>query len=523
MIFIAGSLVAALHYWNFPPTALHEEVTVIEALETQSTERSSTADKSETPLKFTVLLLFAITLGAVIVRGIEASARPFDYPHAFVSADVATTARTFAQVGVLHLHGVPVDNNPPIAAEDLYTHWPPLLPILLSLCYRAFGISERVAHLLMLSILALTAGLVARIGQRWLGTIGGALAGFFWLTLPVTLQFGHLVCQQSLMTLFMVAAVLAFLHDKYAFGAGLLFLGAVASWEIVLVAVGLSLVSLWRPELRRSAVASAMGTGAGIVCVAALYLLSNRGVAMDTLQSAMFYMGLSRSYSNALLTQPQISIGTGEQFRRMLLNNVWMLGPLGLGAVLQLFAARIRNAAFLAASLSTPWLVWCIAMRNHMARHQFEFVIAAPFVALALAWMASARSKYPGLKIALLAALAGLQIVALPKPSMGDGYDPAALIRYARGIREFTEPNSIVIAPLVSAVPLYYSERHIVRGVTSSDLAALELPILRREFPASPIYIAGPPSLAGMFGDQQVVASNADVVILRPSDLDRGR
>jgi hypothetical protein len=79
------------------------------------------------------------------------------------------------------------------------------------------------------------------------------MAGFFWLTLPVTLQFGHLVSQQSLMTLFMVAAVLAFITDKTVVGASLLFLGALSSWEIVLLVPGLYVASRWHPELRHSA------------------------------------------------------------------------------------------------------------------------------------------------------------------------------------------------------------------------------------------------------------------------------
>ena len=489
---------------------------VIETREAQPPESRSTVDKPQVLLKLAVVFLFVVTLAVTVVRSIETSGRPFDYPHAFVSADVATTARTFSHVGILHLHGVPVDNNPPIGSEDSYTHWPPLLPLLLSLCYRAFGTSERVAHLLMLCILITTAILVFRLGQRWLGTIGGAIAGFFWLTLPVTLQFGHLVSQQALMTLFMVAAVLAFFNDKNALGAVLLFFGALSSWEIILLVPGLYLASRWHPELRRSARASAIGAGTGVACIAALYLLSSPGLAVDALQAAKFYMGLSPSYSHTL--PPQLSISAGEQIGRMLLNNVWTLGPLGLGAIIQLFTARVHNRILLLASLATPWLVWCAVMRNHMARHHFEFVIAAPLAALALAWMATIPSKNPTPKMAILIGLVGIQALILPKPVISDGYDPAALIRYARGIREFTPPNSIVMAPLISAVPLYYSERHIIRGIDSADMATRELPTIRKEFPASPIYLAVPPFLAGNFPNNRVVASNADVVIMRPSE-----
>jgi hypothetical protein len=488
--------------------------------ETQATEPRSMAQHPAT-LKLAAVLLFAIALAVTLVRGIRTSAEPFDYPHAFVSADVATAARTFAEAGILHLHAVPVNNNPPIAAEDAYTHWPPLLPILLSLCFRIFGVSERVAHLLMLAILVATALLIFRLGQRWLGIPAGALAGFFYLTLPVTLQFGHLVSQQALMTLFLVAATLAFLEDHALAGSILIFVGALTSWEIVLVVPGLLVASRWRPELRRSAIASAIGAGAGVACVAGLYLINSPGLAVDALQTAKFYMGLSPSYSRMLPAQ-QTALTFSEQVRRMLLNNVWMLGPLGLGAAFLLFTTRVHNRVLLLASLSTPWLVWCVAMRNHMARHEFEFVIAAPFIAVALAWLATAPSKSPTLRIATVAALAAIQILALPKPHISDGYDPAALIRYAQAIRQFTPPDAIVMAPVVSAVPLYYSQRHLVRGVNSPSAAALQLPSLRRQFPSSPIYLAVPPTLAGSFAatnfpSSQVASSTSDGVIIRLS------
>jgi hypothetical protein len=489
---------------------------VIDALEIHPTGQRSKPDASQIARKVAVVVLFLIAAAATFARQIKASTEPFDYPHAFVSADVATTARTFATIGVFHLRGVPVNNNPPIGSEDSYTHWPPLLPILLSMCYRAFGTSEKVAHLLMVGILFTTAILIVCLGQRWIGLTGGALAGFFWLILPVTQQFGHLVSQQSLMTLFMVAAALAFLTDHNAIGAGLVFLGALTSWEIVLVVPGLFLASRWQPDVRRCAIASAIGAGTAVAFVAALYLSCSPRLAVDALQAAKFYLGLSPSYSHSL--PPQRPLGQAEQVRLMLLNNVWMLGPLGLGAAIQLFAARMHDRALLIASLATPWLVWSLAMRNHMARHHFEFAIGAPFVALALAWMATLPSKHPALKIGIFAALAGIQVAILPKPSISDGYDPRALIRYAQGIRQSTESNAIVLAPLISAVPLYYSERHIIRGMDDPQSVALQLPILRREFPSSPIYLALPPALAGGFPGLPVVTANADVVILRLSD-----
>ena len=299
----------------------------------------ATAERSGRILTVSAVLLFVITLAVTVIRGIESSPREFNYPHAFESADVATTARTFVKVGIFHLHGMPVNNNPPVDGRDFYSHWPPLLPILLSLFFRVFGVSERTAHLLMLCVLLTTAILVFRVGQRWLGTVGGALAGYFWLTLPVTLQFGHMVVQQPFMTTFMVAAVLAFIEGRDTAGAVMLFLGALSSWEIVLVAVGLVIAARWRPQLRRPAVVATIGAGAGVLCVAALYLWNSPELARDALQTAKFYMGISPSYSHRMTFQ-QIQI---NQESRSAVCCSTMCGCLDLSAWERSFNLRWRG------------------------------------------------------------------------------------------------------------------------------------------------------------------------------------
>src|SRR5215469_4278846 len=219
------------------------------------------------------LWLFFATLAIFIVRGIDRAPTPFIGPHAFVSADMSTTARTFATQGILHLHGVPVNNNPPIhLASDAFVHWPPLLPIMLSQCIRIFGASERVGHLFMLAILVATAIVVFRLGCLWLGTIGGGLAGYFWLTLPVVVQFGDLIAPQGLVMLFVVAALLAFTARRERLASLLLLLAVLSTWEALLVVPGIWLVAYKRPDLRRSAIHATLAASLGLLLVAGLYL-----------------------------------------------------------------------------------------------------------------------------------------------------------------------------------------------------------------------------------------------------------
>lgn len=470
------------------------------------------------------LSLFAITLLITVIRASERANSQFVGAHAFVSADVATTARTFANEGVWKLHGVPVNNNAPIGPSDQYTHWPPLLPILLSGCFRIFGASEHTAHIFMLCILVGTGLLISRLGWLWLGPIGGALSGYFWLTLPVVVQFGDLVAQQSLAMLFIVASLVACYSRRDKLCAALLFFAAISAWESVLVFPGIWLSSYWLPELRRTRAMAAIGLGAGVVCVLGLFIFSSPALVGDTLQTVKYYMGLSPTYSHVFSHDRREMLTLSQQISGILWNHIWMLGVLGSAAILQLMTARPRSGVLLMSMLSAPWILWTILMRTHVAIHHFELLIAAPVGALALAWLATAElriapSRGAVIKVATFAVLAAIQIAVLPRPTISQGYSPERLIRYSQDIRNATEQGAIVMAPLESAVPIYYSERHIVRGIGDSATLRDQLPRIRREFPGAHIYLAIPPFIAGKFANdlsrESIVSSTSDVIVVR--------
>jgi hypothetical protein len=338
----------------------------------------------------------------------------------------------------------------------------------------------------------------------------------------VVVQFGDLVAQQSLAMLFVVAAVVAFCSARERLGAVLLFVAVLSSWEAVLVVPGLWLASRRVPELRRGVVLAAVGAGAALVAVMALFTLGSTRLAVDTLQTVRYYMGLSPVYSHVIpnglgvLTFPQ-------QLRYLLGNHVFMIGLPGLIAVVVLLVRRPANGVLVVYGLAAPWIIWTVVMRTHTAYHNFELLIAAPLTALALAWVAAADfrsgwSKSATLKVAVVIALAVLWTF-VPKPANGGDRNSEDQIRYARDVRDSTGVDAIVMAPTVSAVPLYYSERHIVRGVANDGVLAEELQDIRRQFPASPIYLAIPPSVtadfAGTLAHAIVVRSTADAIVAK--------
>jgi hypothetical protein len=57
-------------------------------------------------------------------------------------------------------------------------------------------------------------------------------------------------------------------------------------------------------------------------------------------------------------------------------------------------------------------------------------------------------------------------------------------------IQHHTPPNAVTLSSALSAVPIYYSDRHVVRGIATPDLLRLAIPQARAAFPGSPLFFA---------------------------------
>ena len=89
-------------------------------------------------------------LASLLIIWLALSLTDFYYPHAWVSAHIATIAHSFATHGIIALHGIPIENFDPLTTQpDNYLHWPPFFYYVLSLVLRAFPDSIRAMHLFM--------------------------------------------------------------------------------------------------------------------------------------------------------------------------------------------------------------------------------------------------------------------------------------------------------------------------------------------------------------------------------------
>jgi Dolichyl-phosphate-mannose-protein mannosyltransferase len=445
------------------------------------------------------LTLFVLALVLTTIVQLKNADAVYTYRHGSISAVFALVAKNFARFGVVRLGGVPVDNNPPISADDFYIHWPPAFPAALSIWFRLFGVSELVAHVWMLGIEISTALCVFAIARRWLGGNGGALAGLFWLSMPVVVHYGHIVVPESLAILLMLVSVFGFLRAQPWLVAWAAFFAACTSWEAWLLPLGfwIAAIETRRRDYQKIAMASTLAVVAASALIWGVYTSHSPALVHDAIQAGLFRMGLSHTYSQRLIgdsTQRYLSLD--DSISRIAVNFPRMLGTLGAGALVLMAISRPRGSAVLLWSLGTPWLLWCTLMRNHMAAHDIEMQLAAPLGAVALAWVvlglftrreASVKTWMAGCAISLVIAIEPWAFGTEKNPE-----DPQQIMGFAATVRRFTDPNAVILAPLVSPTPLYYSDRHFARYIVDERMRDRLVPHLRMEYPQSRLFWATP-------------------------------
>ncbi|HTP31271.1 MAG TPA: glycosyltransferase family 39 protein [Candidatus Acidoferrales bacterium] len=485
-------------------------------------------------------LILAAVLTASIAQQTVTRARPLTYLHAWGAAGAAVDARAFRIAGIFALKGVPVHNNPPFGIHPAaYLHWPPLLALALTFWFSLWGESESAIHLFTLVVYLLTTGFLYWLLKVMVGRAGAAIGTLGWLALPVVVRYAHVVLNESLGFPFALFALIAFAHQKdsahparwKAGGVWAMVFAVLSSWQFLLVPVGLLAATLWnrsRPGTRVAAIYLLAGIVTALTVIA-WYGLAYPALATDVFQAALYRMGLSHAYSTNAIS------GLGSTapflpFRSMVWSEArnlrWGLGAtawMALAAVLisQLrhWQARLNGTSLTVfCGLVAPPLLWFPLFMNHAAIHEFVTILLAPAAAFAMAWCgtllldalgsfgtaratALIRTLILAIPIALslpllrqvhrnvqISRAAGSLIPAVsPRP---DIMEPDELVDFGRALRARTEPAAVVLTPEPSSVPLYYSWRHMIQGVTSEEDLNKLVPLIGTEFPSSPIYLA---------------------------------
>lgn len=486
----------------------------------------------------TYLRVWLLVVAAlVLLQRIDTLSRPLTYAHAWAVAQSAVEAQAYLEIGFARLKGVPYPNHPPLGVHpEGYVRWPPIPSASLAAWFAVWGGSEASIHGYALAVQLLTAGLLYWMLWLLTGHLGAAGGLLTWLTLPVSMHFGHGVFHQNVGLGFAVlaaAAYLKFLQSEerrsvwLAIGVGGIVFAVLSSWEFAILPLGLLAGALWNRD-RRQRNAALIYLAATIGAAAAVliwYSVAFPGTLSVTLASIQNRLGLPMTVSGdgpMGLLNGWIPQETRLQALPTALRNIlWQIGLPGWAAVVmfcwwKLSRWRDRKegeSLVLFCGLMAPALVWFAVFVNHVAIHEFMTLLAGPAVAFASAEcvvMACDYLEKRGTQAGgwVLAAMIPLVLVV---PLLRDIYHTfdwhgrspgewltlrAALretddyVELGRGLGERTPPGSVILTPEANAVPIYYSRRHVIGGAASDEIVQKVLPAIRAEFPGAPIYLA---------------------------------
>ena len=456
----------------------------------------------------------------------------------WASASCMTMAHSFNQLGALHMHFVPIQNNLPLGSDpDVYLHWPPLFPLLLSLVTRVLGDHESSGRLFALVITLATTCVVVILVRHLYGYRVAALSGFFFLTARATYEGGRAVLHQPLAMFFGTTSVLFFLLAVGPFTDHLqprdsrrkifAWLGVLATvctiltaWDPIFISLGLLVSSIYlrrRDAIRLSSLYVLAGVLA-FFAVQADYMLAYPALFRDQFATIAYRAGMKFNVDSSMRLHTivdqvhyglsQLSFfGTYSHAVRLLFQNFddFALLAAFLFAALWLQSDRRNNVAavYVLGGLCFPWLLFYVLMRNYVSLHSFALVLGAPFVAIASGFVLdriwdflstnpgrSAGRRYVLHCLTIILPLISLYPLLMAVRDAKLPFEPAQYHDLSAIIQHNTPPNSVTLSPAFSAVPIYYSDRHIVRGILTSGLLRQAIPQARAAFPNTPLFFA---------------------------------
>ena len=445
--------------------------------------------------------------------------------HDWASTNLMTQARSFLELGPWRTHFVPVQNNPPLGRDpDVYLHWPPLMPLLVSFSMRIVGEREAAGRIVALLVSLITASLLVLLGRTLYNLRVGMLAGFFYLTAPAIYDAGRVIVQPPLAMMFAVAAVLFYAlassSGKWrklwaAAGVTSVVLMVLASWDPLFMPLGLLLAAFYIHDRFKVKLAAWYLAAAGLTFVAiqADYILSYPALFADQVATIGYRMGLPfkapsvvRLHGIVDLVGYKIQFSALTSFVNQFSNLLRYFSPFVLlGGCLflaiwrQPALRRDEKRLLIVGGLCFPWILWAVVMRQYMGIHAFTLVLAAPFLAFAagltldevFAWLLQRREWRAALWVmALVLPLLVFHSALQAAIHVRERFTKPEFRDFSTLVERETPPNAVVLSPELFSNPVYYSKRHIVRGIDSASLLEQAIGQAHAAFPGSPLYLA---------------------------------
>lgn len=463
-------------------------------------------------------------------------------PYSSASAHMALLARSFVLPGIIQLRGVPLQNNLPLGLQpDRYVHWPPLYPILLSIAFRIFGESERVVHAFVIAVNIVYVTAFYLLVRRCFNRVVAMFSLFALLTIPVFIQYGRLAWTPNAALAAVNVGLYCFMRGTestlnwkwIAPGAIAVASGVLFSWEAALLAPVLFGLTLWQAKGTKPR-AAAVYTAASMCAVAMVLILllySSPGLPNDLLSAARYRMGHPyqpaeipiHAWVSHLEYTPRYSL-YGWFAHVIDFHGVLLGGTLGLLSVIGMIGwswnrrQNMPDVFLVVGSLLGIAVLWAALFPNHVFIHEYQALIAAPLVSISLgaAMGAGVERLHGNFRWIAMTIVPLILIVPLVRNTR-DGFrklPPDGNLEFARDIENSTPASGVILSALGSMVPVYYSNRHMIRGVRDDETFRTVTRQTGTIFPDSDVYLAIPPD---SLGDFPCASSNLPVVRRTPS------
>ena len=522
----------------------------------------------------TQLLGYVVTwilpvLASLLIIWLALSLTDFYYPHAWVSAHIATIAHSFAIHGIIGLHGIPIENFDPLTTQpDNYLHWPPFFYYVLSLVLRAFPDSIRAMHLFMAVIAIANAYVMWIIASMFFKPRVAIVCGSAFLLMPATLRYGLILLPANLAMLGVSVALLFMLRYLQSADAGrersldlglsalAFFLACITSWEPFLALPGLLLAYGFnrRSAIFKACICWAIAAGASTL---AIYSLSDATFFSDLWSIFTFRLGLTQYLPLSARVHPvegQLETidslnafsSAAHFFEAYVIRTQLFCGSLGIVGILALLLTALRRRrgtpdnffAALLLPLCIVWMGWAAVMQGHYITHEYQMILASPILAIGVTCIYSllddillaTQDSWPRENLAMLINLAlpcallflGISAVAITVRGEGEAWHLANL---GRRIQAEVPTGAVVITNETSMVQTYYAERHVIRGVPDGPYLESKLGMIQDTCPSCALYLAVRRQSAQKFRDMldrlQPVFEDDNFIIKKISRAER--
>jgi hypothetical protein len=524
---------------------LKSEVTVAQV--SVSTEAGAGESRITAQLLGYVVTWILPALASLLIIWLALSLTDFYYPHAWVSAHIATIAHSFVTHGIIGLHGIPIENFDPLTTQpDNYLHWPPFFYYVLSLVLRAFPDSIRAMHLFMAVIAIANAYVMWIIASMFFKPRVAIVCGSAFLLMPATLRYGLILVPANLAMLEVSVALLFMLRYLQGADAGrekllnlglsafAFFLACITSWEPFLALPGLLLACVFnrRSEILKTCVCWTIAAIAAGASTLAIFSLSDSTFFWDLWSIFTFRLGLTQYLPLPARVHPvegqletidglNVFSSPSHFFEAYVIRTQLFCGSLGIIGIFALLLTALRRRgipnnffAALLLPLCTFWLGWAAIMQGHYIIHEYQLILASPILAIGVTCIYSllddtvlaTQDSWPRENLAMLTNLAlpcallflGISAAAITIRGEEEAWQ---LANFGRLIKAEVPTGAVVLTSEMSMVQTYYAERHVIRGVPDGAHLESKLGMIRDICHSCAFYLAVRRQSAKQFRD----------------------